>query len=179
MYCFLRDPLYRVRQFFRAVQAVPLTPPELERIRTVLNDDAFALYQTMPPGDQRHSLSIFDALRAQGHEAPSLLQAALLHDVAKRDVGLVYRTGVILLNKLAPNVLEQVASSQPHSWRYPFYLSLHHPELGAQWAQRAEVHADAVTLIRAHQTSAPGFKGNNSAMFAEWHRALKQLDDVH
>lgn len=175
----MKDPLYRVRQFFSAVQAAPLTPDEEDRIRIVLNDDAFALYQSMPLGDQRHSLKIFDALRAQGQNAPPLLQAALLHDVAKRSVGLVYRTGVILVKQLAPHALEKIASANRNSWRHRFYLSLHHPELGAQLAQDAGVSTDALTLIRAHQEQTPRFEGPASATLHAWHRALKQLDDVH
>lgn len=175
----MSDPLYRVRQFFRAVRAARLTPAEAARVREVLQDDGFALYQTMPPGDQRHSLKIFDALRAAGQDAPPLLQAALLHDVAKRKVGLAYRTGVILLKKFSPGSLEQIASANPHSWRHPFYLSLHHPALGAELAARAGVDAGALALIRAHQEHAPAFSGEDAAQLREWHRALERLDDVN
>lgn len=175
----MKDPLYRVRQFFSAVRAEPLTETERERIRTVLNDDAFALYQTMPLGDQRHSLHIFDALRAQGQDAVPLLQAALLHDVAKRNLGLGYRTAVILLNKFSPNALAHVARRDRNSWRYPFHVSLHHPALGAELAHNAGISGDALTLIRAHQDTAPRFQGPDSAKLCAWHLALKQLDDVH
>src|SRR5258708_37738716 len=101
----MKDLLYRVRQFLSAANATPLTIEEVERVRSVLNDAQLALYQTMPLGDQRHGLNIFDALVAQGNDAHPLLQAALLHDVAKRQVGLGYRTGVILLNKLSQTAL--------------------------------------------------------------------------
>ncbi len=173
------DPLYRIRQFFHALRAVPLTMQEQERVQTVLNPDAFVLYQTMPLGDQRHSLKIFDALDAQGYRATPLLQAALLHDVAKRNVGLVYRTGVILLKRFAPDALPRVASANEKSWRYPFYVSLHHPVLGAQLAARAGVDELALALMRAHQESAPAFHGAAAAQLTEWHRALKLLDDVN
>src|SRR5512138_357636 len=119
------DPLYRIRQFLAALRARPLTHAEQARVRTVLNEPAFALYQTMPPGDQRHSLAILDALVAQGQTARPLLTAALLHDVAKRTVGPGYRTGAVLLNKLGSDTLACAASPAPGSWRYPFYLSLH------------------------------------------------------
>lgn len=175
----MSDPLYRVRQFLRAVRAARLTPAEAARVREVLHDDGFALYQTMPPGDQRHSLKIFDALRAAGQDAPPLLQAALLHDVAKRRVGLTYRTGVILLKKFSPGSVERIASADPRSWRHPFYLSLCHPALGADLAARAGVDARAVSLIRAHQEQAPVFAGADAAPLCEWHRALQQLDDVN
>ena len=175
----MAHPLYRVRQFFDALRAVPLSKHEMERVRAVLNENAFALYQSMPLGDQRHSLKIFDALCAQGYTAPAILQAALLHDVAKRKVGLVHRTGVILLNRFAPKALPRVASASERSWRYPFYVSLHHPEIGAELAQRAGVPEPALTLIRVHQKKEYAFKGTDAAQLDEWHRALKLLDDVN
>lgn len=175
----MADPLYRVRQFLRAARAAPLTNEELERVRSVLDDAALALYQTMPLGDQHHSLKIFDALRAQGYDAPPLLQAALLHDVAKRNLGLGYRTGVILLKKISPHALERIASENARSWRHPFYVSLHHPALGAEMAQRAGVDERAAQLIRAHQETSPQFCGNDAVLLQEWQCALKRLDDVN
>jgi hypothetical protein len=169
--------LYRVRQFFDAARAAPLEDSEIRRIRPVLNDAALELFQSMPPGDRRHSLRIFDELSARGHRARPLLQAALLHDVAKRRVGLAHRTAVILLNALAPALLPRVASASPSSWRYPLHLSLVHPARGAELAARAGVDAAAVELIRHHQDSAPRFSGPNAALLSEWHTTLKSLDD--
>ena len=74
---------YRVRQFLRARNAPPLTVEEKRRVRAILNDAAFELYQTMPLGDQRHALALLDGLTAQGCRARPLLEAALLHDVGK------------------------------------------------------------------------------------------------
>ncbi len=173
------DPLYRFRQFFRALRARPLTPQENERVRAVLTPHAFALYQSMPAGDQRHSLRVFDALCAQGYTARPLLQAALLHDVAKRQVGLVYRTGVILLQLLSPRAVAQVASANPASWRYPFYLALHHPTLGVRMLNGAELDPCALALIRAHQAQAPVFRQADAALLAEWHRVLQRADDMN
>ncbi|MBI4670604.1 MAG: hypothetical protein HY741_02915, partial [Chloroflexi bacterium] len=137
---------------------------------------AFALYQTMPLGDQRHALVLLDGLAAQGFRARPVLEAALLHDVAKRSVGLGYRTGVILMNKFSPTALARVARANPNDWRYPFYVSLHHPELGAELAARAGVTEPTLTLIRAHQMTTPAFQ---DPLLCEWHRALKTLDDVN
>jgi hypothetical protein len=72
-----------------------------------------------------------------------------------------------------------VASRQLHSWRYPFYLSLHHPEIGADRAAAAGLDPRAVELIRAHQASAPDFEGAEAESLRLWHRALKALDDVN
>jgi hypothetical protein len=168
--------VYRVQQFVRAVRTPPLNPTEDKRVRDFLGDRAFALYQTMPRGDQRHALNIFDGLLAQGYRDRPLLEAALLHDVAKRNLGLGYRTGVILLNKLSPGALARVARDTPNDWRYPFYVSLHHPEMGAQLAAQAGITEPTLTLIRAHQDPVMPFQ---DAQLRAWQRALKQLDDVN
>jgi hypothetical protein len=171
--------VYRVRQVVRALRAAPLTHEEYARVRSVLNDEGFALYQSMPLADQRHSLKIFDSLRAQGHTARPLLEAALLHDVAKRNVGLVYRAGVVVLKKISPPLFSRAANPTPPSWRYPFHISLHHPELGAALAARAGIEENACALIRAHQETLPVFEGAEAAQLCDWHRALQALDDVN
>lgn len=175
----MSDPLYRVRQLLRAAKAPPLSAQEIERVQTVLNRDALALYQSMPRGDRQHGLAIFDSLRAQGYSDRPLLQAALLHDIAKRSIGLGYRAGVVLLNRMSHDALARCASADPNSWRYPFYLSLHHPELGAEMAAQAGADPDAVELIRYHQQAAPVFHSDHAAALTEWHRALKTLDDMN
>lgn len=167
---------YRAQQFVRAVRTPPLSPTEEKRVHDFLGDRAFALYQTMPRGDQRHALTIFDGLTAQGYRDRPLLEAALLHDVAKRNLGLGYRTGVILLNKVSPDALARVARANPNDWRYPFYVSLHHPEMGAQLAAQAGITEPTLALIRAHQSTLPQFQ---DAQLGEWQRALKALDDVN
>lgn len=167
---------YRFRQFFSAANAAPLTAEENARVRANLSAPAFELYQTMPRGDQRHALAILDALVAQGHTERPLLQAALLHDVAKRNLGLGYRTSVVILNKISASLLARAASAHENDWRHPFYISLHHPELGAELAARAGVTEPALALIRAHQTATPQFQ---DAALNEWHHALKTLDDVN
>lgn len=168
--------VYRVQQFVRAVRTPPLNETERARVRDFLGDRAFALYQTMPRGDQRHALNIFDGLVAHGYHDRPLLEAALLHDVAKRNLGLGYRTSVIFLNKLSPDALARVARANPDDWRYPFYVSLHHPEMGAELAACAGVTEPTLTLIRAHQDNTPRFE---DAQLDAWRRALKQLDDVN
>jgi len=47
--------------------------------------------------------------------------------------------------------LDRLASEQPHSWRYPFFVHQQHPELGAKLAQAAGCSPTAVELIRHHQ----------------------------
>ncbi len=170
----MAGPLYRVRQFLAAVRPRSLDAREQALVRRYLPNRAYELYRAMPVSDQRHSLTILTGLLEAGYTDRPLLQAALLHDVAKRDIGLWHRTAVILMNAVSQDLAPRVASPDPRSWRYPFYLSLNHPELGADAAARAGVDPRAVLLIRRHQ-SPPDVDGD----LGRWQRALKALDDRH
>jgi hypothetical protein len=176
-------PLYRASQFFKAAFPWQIGEDELRLARHYLPDRAFALFQTMPLGDQRHSLRILHTLLARGYRATPLLQAALLHDVAKAHVGLGHRTTVILLNAFSKSLLPRFASPDKRSWRYPFYLSLHHPDLGAEAAAQVGLDPRAVTLIRNHQSPLrphhdPREKSRHEEPdLTEWQRVLKAIDD--
>ncbi len=170
----MKAALYRVRQFFAALRARSPADTELDLARRYLPPGGFELFQMMRVSDQRHSLTILRGLLAQGWTDLPLLQAALLHDQAKARVGLWARTLVILLNAFARPWLPRLASPDPHSWRYPLYLSLHHPELGAEAAARAGLDPRAVTLIRQHQS--PPARREQDELSA-WQYALKALDD--
>jgi hypothetical protein len=73
---------YRGRQFWLALRARPAAQ-DLEQARLILRRDLFALFTTMQPGEQVHSLHVLRQLLSQGEEHPDLLVAALLHDVGK------------------------------------------------------------------------------------------------
>ncbi|MGB8646779.1 MAG: hypothetical protein WCF84_16180 [Anaerolineae bacterium] len=180
----MAGPFYRVRQLVAALRARPLDEREWQLVGETLPAPGVDLYRAMPLGDQRHSLTILKGLLAQGYTARPLAQAALLHDVAKSKVGLLPRSVVIVANALSPFLLPRLALADPRNpdgpppsgWRYPFYLSLHHPELGAEAAERAGLDPRAVILIRRHQTHLPPASGPESDL-DDWQRALKQLDD--
>lgn len=172
--------LYRVRQFGSAVRAGPLAPADLAQVRQYLPPPGVALFQSMPRGDQQHSLMILRSLLAAGHSDLPLLQAALIHDVAKAKVRLWHRSIVVLANALSPSLLPHIASADRASWRYPFYLSIHHPALGAQAAERAGLDPRAVVLIRRHQAklpASPNGADTEQPLLDKWQRALKKLDD--
>ena len=168
-------PLYRIRQFFAALYARKLDATEWNLVREYLPPRAVELFQTMPVRDQRHSLTLLHGLLAQGYRDLPLLQATLLHDVAKARVGLCPRIAVILLNAASRQWLPRLAAANPRSWRHPFYLSLHHPELGAAAAARAGIDPRAVTLIRQHQAPLPS--DSNHSELLRWQRALQARDD--
>ena len=138
------------------------------------------LFDGMPPADQRHSLKVLAALQAAGHDHPALLQAALLHDCAKREGGvrLWHRVALVLLKAFWPALAERwAAEPAPAStdFRYPMWAHLHHPERGAELAAAAGCDPLAVALIRRHQEPPAAHAGDLS--LDELLAALQAADD--
>ena len=174
----MHSALYRVYQFFVALKAyLPLwaggvsgqaTVEDETWLRTILSTQAQQqLFARMAPNDQRHGLAVARTLQQAGHSQPALLQAALLHDVAK-SLGqpILHRVLIVLLEAFWPAALSrlagQVEGQEPQmsqveaqlrrrSWRRPFIVHAYHPLIGATWAEAAGCEAGAVTLIRQHQ----------------------------
>jgi hypothetical protein len=95
----------------------------------------------MSPNDQRHAVAVARTLRRAGYDHPALLQAALLHDVAK-SMGqpIIHRVLIVLLKAFWPSALCRLGqpSGQPSSfpwWRRPFIIYAHHPAIGAAWTE--------------------------------------------
>jgi hypothetical protein len=138
----------------------------------------------MPPNDRRHAVAVAGALQQAGYHQPPLLQAALLHDVAK-SLGqpIIYRVAIVLLEVFWPAGLKRMSKSanwqvgelvswqsegRPGSvsnnlnssflaaWRRPFIIHAYHPTIGAAWAAEAGCDPLAVCLIARHQDSLPG-----------------------
>ncbi len=178
------SPVYRAFQFFAALKAyLPgwagggLTPADTSLAVAILTTPGQRrLFERMPPNDRRHAAAVARTLQQAGYRQPALLQAALLHDVAKcMGQPILYRVLIVLLKAFWPALLARVsesanermsesanerigASSPPPLssfpwWRRPFVIHAHHPAIGAAWA--AEVGCDplAVWLIARHQDS--------------------------
>jgi len=157
---------YRAWQFWMALSARPLTAAEWQEITGLLPAPACALFATMTTADQRHCLAVQRALRAHGCVDRELLQAALLHDVGKgaRRVPLWMRPTVVLLKRLAPDVLVRLAGPYPalpdaaHGvpavasarWRRPFWAAWYHATIGADLAITAGLSPRVALLIRTH-----------------------------
>jgi len=153
-----RRVLYRSRQFFQALGAglTPLTLEERGLAWAHLLEAARHLFDAMPPADQRHSLKVLAALQDAGYDHPALRQAALLHDCAKREGGVLlwHRVALVLLKAFWPALPARWAAEPAPARadsRYPMWAHLHHPERGAELAAGAGCDPLAVTLIRRHQ----------------------------
>jgi hypothetical protein len=148
---------YRVGQFFRALTArYTITEDEIERAIRVLTPAARELFRRQTAPDQRHALAVYDALCRAGHADPQLLAAALLHDVGKTAVRSRFsawlRATVVLMGRFAPRLLARLIQGEPRDgWRHPFVTYVHHPEIGARWAQEAGCSPMTVALIRRHE----------------------------
>jgi hypothetical protein len=175
----LRRMWYRVEQFGASISP-KLPPQELERMTLWLPPGGVALFQRMTPRDQRHSLDVAERLCAAGHDCPDLLAAALLHDAAKtalpgRRLKLGHRVAVVLVQAIRPGWVEHVARDVVDDWRYPFYLHLHHPELGARLAEEAGCSPLTVRLIRRHQVKLAAAPADEEDQWLVW---LQEADDA-
>ncbi len=161
MSAFLRRACYRSSQFFKAVGA-RVSPDDRTLVESVLTTPAQqALFDRMPVADQRHAVALLRTLRAGGHDHPALMQAALLHDVAKSGAGITvfHRVVVVLLHAFRPTWLAWLARDAEDLprrgfglWRQPLGRYLAHPAIGAGWAEAADCLPMAVSLIRRHQS---------------------------
>lgn len=150
--------LYRTRQLLNGLRA-RVDEESLARAQQLLPPPALALFQRLPVDTQHHSLNVLRTLQDAGHADPTLLQAALLHDVGKAAaaeagarLGPWRRSLVVLLEEFAPQQLERWAASHPSAgWRYALHVHIHHPRMGAEWAATAGCSADTCWLIEHHQ----------------------------
>jgi hypothetical protein len=174
-------PGYRVRQFWGAL-GCSAKPVEEAVLRAHLNTAQIALFRRMSIAEQAHAVAVLDTLQERGCKLsapsggsrefdwtsksvagleqilriePALAQAALLHDVGK--IGgrtrLWHRVATVLLQALCLGLLRRLALNEPHSWRYPFFVQLHHAERGADLSAEVGTDVVAVALIRAHHTA--------------------------
>ena len=143
--------LYRVRQFALALGA-QANGERVEDLPRFLDDHKKELFRRMPSMDQHHCLAVFGTLREAGHTDPSLLEAALLHDVGKTlgPVRIGHRVLAVLAKSFFP-VLWNKFDGQPGTWRYPFFVHRQHAALGAELTAEAGCNPDVVWLVAHHE----------------------------
>jgi hypothetical protein len=127
-------PTYRARQF-RDHLFARVSPDERASAHALLPAAAARVFDAMPRADQRHALEVVARLRSTGQTDPDLLAAALLHDAGKGTrLRLWHRVVAVLVEAFAPSRMDVLASSDPESWRHPFYIHRHHETLSARAA---------------------------------------------
>src|SRR5712691_4470246 len=156
---------YRLGQVRQQLGFVaPLTAGEYGEVSQWLPAAALALFKTMSPADQRHSLRVCRGLQAHGCREEDMLAAALLHDVGKAGGRVPFwtRPAIVLGKRLAPGILRRlvaypgigtnVAGTQwitpgtqekgmmqhiPTGWRRSLSHAWYHAEVGADLAANA------------------------------------------
>ena len=157
-----RSIRYRIRQFFSGLSATAGDCDDTLAAAT-LSPAELALFRRMPSDARLHSQAVLRTLQAAAPVPPDLAVAALLHDVGKvaadeagAYLGLWLRGPIVLAEALAPQWLTRLADAQPSSsLRYALYVQLHHPAIGAEWAQQAGCSALTCWLIASHQEKSP------------------------
>jgi hypothetical protein len=171
--------IYRIRQFSCSITAKPLNQAEKAYILAILTPSQATLFFALATYEQRHALNVCQTLCAGGHGTDKeLLQAALLHDLGKFDPqsgraipvwGKVVNVLFSLLKAKA--LLRNLASPEPSSWRYVFWLQLNHEKRGARMALKAGSSKRVVALIGRCKTLQR--RGDPAAI------ALKWADDLN
>jgi hypothetical protein len=146
--------VHRVAQLVSHLTA-RVAPDEAALARHILPPSAWALFDGMPVADRRHGLDVAHRLLSAGVGDREVLAAALLHDGAKgRRLRLWHRVGGVLLEALSPRLLARLATQDPGSRGYPWYLYLHHAELSARLARDAGLSERAAGFIAGHAQGA-------------------------
>ena len=151
---------YRLGQVRQQLGFVaPLSIGEYGEVAQWLPAAALALFKTMSPADQRHSLRVCRGLQAHGCTDRDMLAAALLHDVGKAQGRVPFwsRPAIVLGKKLAPRLLKRLVvypgtqdSMSLPRWRRSLSYAWYHAEVGAELAAAAGLSQRAVLYIRTH-----------------------------
>jgi len=142
----------RLRQGLRALSAWarPVDTALAEAVLT--NPMLLALFHTMRRSEQQHSLNVLRTLQERGYDHPSLMVAALLHDVGKSRAPfhLWDRVIVVLAKAIVPDRVRRWGQAAPTGWRRPFAVSIQHPKWSAELAEKAGADPLAIELIARH-----------------------------
>jgi hypothetical protein len=144
--------MMRIKQGLRALFAWSRTV-EFELAERYLSPSQMDLFRRMRKSEQLHSLNVLRMLLAQGQDHPTLMIAALLHDVGKSRAAfhLWDRTLVVLVRAVAPQLVKQWGQHPPKGWYRPFAVSVQHPQWSAELVTEAGADPLTIDVIRRHQ----------------------------
>ena len=150
----MTDIFYRTIQFTRALRP-KISTSEIVYINSLLNTQQARLFFNLPLYEQRHALNVCQTLVGGGFgNDQELLQAALLHDLGKTDhtngrcIPIWGKVANVTLKKIGgKGLVKKLASSNPQSWRYIFYLQCRHEKLGAKLALQAGSSKRVIALM--------------------------------
>lgn len=137
---------YRVRQFSR-IFAGAVSQEEVAVLKARLNLEQQRLFFGMDPLGRRHCLNVYHTLAGGGYDDPDLLRAALLHDVGKGRMGVLPRVARVLLQTIAPPLLDRLARRSSG-----LGALVHHAQRGAALVEATGAPKATVEIIRGHET---------------------------
>lgn len=148
---------YRVWQFGRLVWPQPLTAAEKQAVAALLSRRQWLLFNEFAPSDQRHSYQVLQTLVAAGEREPSLLVAALLHDIGKvcHPVYIWDRVLIVLGEAFLSRQAAAWGAGEAVGWKRPFVIRAQHPAWGAELVQAAGATPLTVRLVARHQDKLP------------------------
>ncbi len=150
-----------------------------EREARILSPVERELFLSLRRYDLAHSLAVASRV---GREDPTLLRAALLHDVGKlrRELRVPVRYLYMLLELLFPSVLSRIAESVereargpawterlyslPRGWKRGIFIQLHHGEVGAEILRLAGCEEEVCRLVEGHQKEPQDLKAKMLAV---------------
>jgi len=144
---------YRVRQFAQAVTARN-RPVDRALLSKYLSSAEVELFLRQSAALQQHGLRVLRVLEPRWGDDSVLMKAALLHDVGKTGgrIRLWHRIANVLLDAVSHRLRERVAAGEAGSWRYPFYVQIMHPALGAEMIRQLGSSSSLVKLVADHHT---------------------------
>jgi hypothetical protein len=156
--------LYRTRQFWHYLAASPASH-DLETVKDILQPSLYALFSSLAPEEQAHSIKILNRFLEMGEKHTDLLMAALLHDVGKSrfPLRLWERVFIVIGKHLFPQLskdwgMNNPLTPQPGLWnrfswamKKPFMVSELHPQWGAEMVAAAGGSSLLAALVRRHQ----------------------------
>ncbi|MCD6520820.1 MAG: hypothetical protein J7M05_12960 [Anaerolineae bacterium] len=173
----LKQAVRRGWQFLHYVGAylVPLDDGEAQRL---LSEEAYALFCAMSRGDRLHALCVLHYLQQRMQVPNELAQAALLHDVGKAGgrLKLFHRVVAALLQDLDEAWLRRLADADPRGRGYPFYIHLHHAEIGAARCAAVGCPLATVMLVRYHEDHETASQRLDPSLWG-WLQALEEADE--